>query len=126
MTRSRLPACRRGPRWKLTLGGHAIHLSVGEYLDGTPGEVFIDMHKVGTAFRVFSAAFAIVTSLALQHGVPLAVIVHALRDMHGEPDGDVTGHESVTTAPSIVALIVRVLEAEYMTTTVPATESEAA
>lgn len=125
MTRVRLPACRRGPRWKLTLGGHAVHMTVGEYDDGRPGEVFLDMHKVGTGFRVFSAAFAIVFSLALQHGVPLKVLVHALRDLHGEPDGDATGHETVTTAPSIVALIVRVLEAEYLTTDVEAPAIEA-
>jgi len=111
--RKRLPKRRNGQRWKLHMGGHAIHIATGEYEDGKLGEVFIDMNAEGTALRVMTMAFAIAVSLGLQYGVPLATLVHAFRDLAGEPDGAVSWHDAVRTARSVPHLVMQVLDAEY-------------
>ena len=91
--RRRLPDRRAGYTQKATIGGHKVYLRTGEYADGQLGEVFIDMHKEGAAYRSLMNCFAIAISLGLQHGVPLEeyvgrVRVHALRAErhgHGQP-----------------------------------------
>lgn len=111
--RRRLAKRRSGPRWKLKIGGHVIHIATGEYEDGAPGEVFVDMNGEGTALRVMCNAFAIAVSLGLQYGVSLATFVHAFRELAGEPDGDVLWHDTVKRARSVPHLVMQVLEAEY-------------
>ena len=69
--RRKLPNKRKGYIQKAKIGGHNVYLHTGEYDDGTLGEVFIDMHKEGAAFKALTNAFAIAVSLGLQHGVPL-------------------------------------------------------
>ena len=49
--RRRLPDRRAGYTQKARIGGHKIYLRTGEYEDGTLGEIFLDMHKEGAAFR---------------------------------------------------------------------------
>ena len=98
--RHRLPDRRAGYTQKAMVGGHKVYLRTGEYEDGTLGEIFLDMHKEGAAFRSLMNCFAIAISLGLQYGVPLErvrrrVHVHALRaERHGRgqrphQDGDV-------------------------------------
>src|SRR5439155_10604121 len=67
--RRRLPDRRAGYTQKARVGNHKIYLRTGEYEDGTLGEIFIDMHKEGAAFRSMTNCFAIAISLGLQHGV---------------------------------------------------------
>ena len=86
--RRRLPDRRAGYTQKARIGNHKMYLRTGEYEDGTLGEIFIDMHKEGAAFRSMTNCFAIAVSLGLQHGVPLdeyldAFPVHALRAERG-------------------------------------------
>ena len=69
--RHRLPDRRSGYTQKAVVGGHKVYLRTGEYQDGTLGEIFLDMHKEGAAFRSLMNCFAIAISLGLQHGVPL-------------------------------------------------------
>src|SRR5262249_54063881 len=69
--RRRLPDRRAGYTQKARVGNHKIYLRTGEYQDGTLGEIFLDMHKEGAAFRSMMNCFAIAVSLGLQHGVPL-------------------------------------------------------
>src|SRR5262249_54291734 len=69
--RRRLPDRRAGYTQKARIGNHKIYLRTGEYEDGQLGEIFIDMHKEGAAFRSMTNCFAIAISLGLQHGVPL-------------------------------------------------------
>jgi hypothetical protein len=116
LTRRRLPARRESTRHTLKIGGHTVHITVSFYA-GTnePGEVFVDMQKEGTALRVFAHAFAIVLSIGLQHGVPVATVVHALRGLAGEPCGTVEGHATITEATSIVDLVAQVLVAHVGT-----------
>ena len=70
-----LPTRRGGYTQKAIVGGHKIYLRTGEYEDGTLGEIFLDMHKEGAAFRSLMNCFAIAISLGLQHGVPLEEFV---------------------------------------------------
>src|SRR4029078_10320974 len=75
--RRRLPDRRAGYTQNARIGNHKIYLPTGEYEDGTLGEIFIDMHKEGAAFRSMTNCFAIAVSLGLQHGVPLEEFVDA-------------------------------------------------
>ncbi|HEX4352755.1 MAG TPA: vitamin B12-dependent ribonucleotide reductase, partial [Polyangiales bacterium] len=69
--RHRLPKKRHGFTQEARVGGHKVFLRTGEYADGSIGEIFIDMHKEGAAFRSLMNCFAISVSMGLQHGVPL-------------------------------------------------------
>src|SRR3546814_375342 len=69
--RQRLPHRRKGYTQKATVGGHKVYLRTGEYEDGKLGEIFLDMHKEGAAFRSLMNNFAIAISIGLQYGVPL-------------------------------------------------------
>jgi ribonucleoside-diphosphate reductase alpha chain len=76
-SRRRLPDRRKGYNQKAVVGGHKVYLRTGEYEDGKVGEIFIDMHKEGAAFRSLMNNFAIAISIALQYGVPLEEFVEA-------------------------------------------------
>ena len=69
--RKKLPNRRKGYTQKAVVGGHNIYLRTGEFQDGRIGEIFIDMHKEGAAFRSLMNNFAMAISLGLQYGVPL-------------------------------------------------------
>jgi hypothetical protein len=75
--REKLPDRRKGYTQKAVVGGHKVYLRTGEYDDGRLGEIFIDMHKEGAAFRSLMNNFAIAISLGLQYGVPLEEYVDA-------------------------------------------------
>jgi ribonucleoside-diphosphate reductase alpha chain len=77
MERVNLPNRRKGYTQKAKVGGHKVYLRTGEYEDGRLGEIFIDMHKEGAAFRSLMNNFAIAISIALQYGVPLEEFVDA-------------------------------------------------
>jgi ribonucleoside-diphosphate reductase alpha chain len=78
------------------------------------GEVFIDMHKEGAAYRSMMNCFAISVSLGLQYGVPLKEFVDKFTFTRFEPSGMVDGHPNVKMATSIVDYIFRVLGMEYL------------
>src|SRR5262249_21222327 len=90
--RRRLPDRRAGYTQKARIGGHKVYLRTGEYEDSTLGEIFIDMHKEGAAFRSMTNCFAIAVSLGLQHGVPLEEFVDAFVFTRFEPNGAVQGN----------------------------------
>ena len=87
-----LPAKRHGFTQEGRLAGHKIYLRTGEYEDGTLGEIFIDMHKEGAAFRSLMNCFAIAISKGLQYGVPLEEFVDTFTFQRFEPQGMVEGH----------------------------------
>ena len=113
-TRVRLPKRRRGFTQEARVGGHKIFLRTGEYEDGTLGEIFIDMHKEGAAFRSLMNCFAMAVSIGLQYGVPLETFVEQFTFTRFEPQGPVEGHPNVKFATSIVDYIFRVLGVEYL------------
>jgi ribonucleoside-diphosphate reductase alpha chain len=113
-TRVRMPKKRQGFTQEATVGGHKIFLRTGEYLDGSLGEIFVDMHKEGAAFRSLMNCFAMAVSVGLQYGVPLKTFVEQFTFTRFEPQGTVEGHENIKIATSIVDYIFRVLGVEYL------------
>jgi ribonucleoside-diphosphate reductase alpha chain len=112
--RVRLPKKRSGFTQEARVGGHKIFLRTGEYEDGTLGEIFIDMHKEGAAFRSLMNCFAMSVSVGLQYGVPLQTYVDQFTFTRFEPQGTVEGHPNVKIATSIVDYLFRVLGIEYL------------
>ncbi len=113
-SRKKLPAKRQGFTQEASVGGHKVYLRTGEYQDGTLGELFIDMHKEGAAYRSMMNCFAISVSLGLQYGVPLKEFVDKFTFTRFEPSGMVDGHPNVKLATSVVDYIFRVLGMEYL------------
>ncbi len=109
-----LPDRRRGYTQKARVGNLRVYLRTGEYEDGTLGEIFIDMHKEGAAFRSLMNCFAIAISLGLQHGVPLEEFVDAFVFTRFEPNGLVVGHPSVRMSTSVIDYIFRDLAITYL------------
>jgi ribonucleoside-diphosphate reductase alpha chain len=112
--RRRMPDRRSGYTQKAVVGGHKVYLRTGEYKDGQLGEIFVDMHKEGAAFRSLMNNFAIAVSLGLQHGVPLEEYVEAFTFTRFEPNGPVVGHENIKMATSIIDYIFRELAVSYL------------
>jgi ribonucleoside-diphosphate reductase alpha chain len=109
-----LPARRNGYTQKAIIGGHKLYLRTGEYEDGTLGEIFLDMHKEGAAFRSLMNNFAIAISLGLQHGVPLEEFVEAFVFTRFEPNGPVKLNDRIKMATSIIDYIFRELAITYL------------
>ncbi len=112
--RERLPHRRKGYTQKATVGGHKVYLRTGEYEDGRLGEIFIDMHKEGAAFRSLMNNFAIAVSIGLQYGVPLEEFVEAFTFTRFEPQGIVTGNDAIKMSTSILDYTFRELAISYL------------
>jgi ribonucleoside-diphosphate reductase alpha chain len=112
--RTRLPHRRKGYTQKSNVGGHKVYLRTGEYEDGRLAEIFIDMHKEGSAFRSLMNNFAIAISLGLQYGVPLEEYVEAFTFTRFEPSGIVEGNDTIKMATSILDYIFRELAISYL------------
>jgi len=112
--RAKLPNRRKGYTQKANVGGHKVYLRTGEYEDGRIGEVFVDMHKEGAAFRSLMNNFAIAISLGLQYGVPLEEYVDAFTFTRFEPAGLVQGNDTIKSATSILDYIFRELAVSYL------------
>ena len=109
-----LPQRRKGYTQKAIVGGHKVYLHTGEYEDGRLGEIFIDMHKEGAAFRSLMNNFAIAISVGLQYGVPLEEFVEAFTFTRFEPAGLVIGNDSIKNATSVLDYIFRELGVSYL------------
>ena len=112
--RETLPNRRKGYTQKATVGGHKVYLRTGEYEDGRIGEIFIDMHKEGAAFRSLMNNFAIAVSIGLQYGVPLEEYVEAFTFTRFEPQGIVTGNDAIKMSTSILDYTFRELAISYL------------
>jgi ribonucleoside-diphosphate reductase alpha chain len=111
--RRRLPGKRRSVTQSARVGGNKVHVTTSAFPDGSLGEVFVDLHKIGSFSRGMLHCFAKLFSIAFQYGVPLHVLTKSFRDVEFAPNGDVTGHESITKAKSIVDYVMQVLEISY-------------
>ncbi len=111
--RDKLPNRRKGYTQKAIVGGHKVYLRTGEFDDGRLGEIFIDMHKEGAAFRAMMNNFAIAISLGLQYGVPLEEYVEAFTFTKFDPSGPVVGNDAIKNATSILDYIFRELAVSY-------------
>jgi len=112
--RKSLPNRRKGYTQKAKIAGHSVFLRTGEYEDGGLGEIFLDMHKEGAAFRSILNSFAIAVSLGLQYGVPLDEYIDAFTFTRFEPNGVVQGHDYIKMATSVLDYIFRDLAISYL------------
>lgn len=112
--RKRLPHRRSGYTQKVKIGGQSVYLRTGEYENGQLGEIFIDMHREGAAFRSLTNCFAIAISLGLQHGVPLEEFVDAFTFTKFEPSGMVNGSPHIKMTTSVIDFIFRELAVTYL------------
>ncbi len=112
--RRRLPNRRTGYTQKAKVAGHSVFLHCGEYENGQLGEIFIDMHREGAAFRSLMNCFAIAVSLGLQHGVPLEEFVDAFVFTRFEPSGMVAGNDHIKMTTSVIDYIFRELAITYL------------
>ena len=111
--RHRLPDTRPAVNHKFSIGGHDGYLNVGLYENGQPGEVFITVAKEGSTLSGLMDSFAVVFSIALQHGVPLEVLVSKLAHTSFDPSGW-TGNEELGFAKSIMDYLARWLELHFL------------
>jgi len=111
-----LPTRRHSWRQCCRIGSQTIYLTVGEYDDGSPGEIFIDIAKAGTLLRGTCDALARVISVALQCGTPLQHVLTALRGLDYPPQGSVMNSSNVKEAKSVADWIAMELTATYLKT----------
>ncbi|MDH5414830.1 MAG: hypothetical protein OEW87_11885, partial [Flavobacteriaceae bacterium] len=112
--RRSLPNRRMGYTQKASVGGHKVYLRTGEYNDGSLGEIFIDMHKEGAAYRSLMNCFSIAISLGMQYGVPLEEFVDAFTFTKFEPNGIVIGHDNLKMSTSVIDYVFRDLACKYL------------
>ena len=112
--RRKLPAKRLGYTQKANVGGHKIYLRTGNYADGSLGEISLDMHKEGSAFRSLMNNFAMAISIGLQYGVPLEEYVDAYVDTRFEPAGLVRDHDHIKMTRSLLDFVFRDLAINYL------------
>jgi len=99
---------------KFNIGGHEGYITVGLYPDGEPGELFITMAKEGSTVSGLMDSFALATSIALQHGVPLKLLCEKFAHTRFEPSGW-TSNPDIGFAKSIMDYIFRWLQLRFLT-----------
>jgi ribonucleoside-diphosphate reductase alpha chain len=112
-TRTRLPRKRRSNTFAFRVADCEGYVTVGEYEDGRPGEVFMKVSKQGSTLSGVMDAFSIAVSLGLQHGVPLATFVRKYTNIRFEPAG-ITDDPELRLAASLVDYIFRRLALDYL------------
>lgn len=112
--RKKLPAIRDAITNKFEVAGHEGYLTVGKYPDGEPGELFITMSKEGSTVGGLTDAIGVLSSMALQYGVPVEKIVEKFKNQKFEPYGLARGHPEIHTATSIMDYIANFMEKEFL------------
>jgi len=111
--RERLPRKRNSKTFSFRVADCEGYVTVGEYEDGRPGEVFIKVSKQGSTLAGIMDAFSISISLGLQHGVPLATFVRKFANMKFEPAG-ITDDPELRIATSLIDYIFRRMALDFL------------
>jgi ribonucleoside-diphosphate reductase alpha chain len=111
-TRYPLMSCRAGVVHKAHVAGFEFFIRTGEYEDGRLGEVFVDISKEGSTLSGLVDGVMKATSIALQHGVPLATLADKMVHTRFEPSG-FTGNPDIPVATSVLDYIFRYLSRRY-------------
>jgi ribonucleoside-diphosphate reductase alpha chain len=114
--RERLPRKRTSTTFSFRVADCEGYVTIGEYEDGRPGELFVKVSKQGSTLAGIMDAFSIAVSLGLQHGVPLSTYVRKYANMKFEPSG-MTDDSDLRIATSLVDYIFRRLALDYLSTT---------
>jgi len=110
--RRRLPPTRKGKIHKFHIGGHKGYVIVGEYDDGSLGEIFLNMGKEGGTVSGFADQWGVVISIALQYGIPLSVFINAGKGTRFDPSG-ITDNENIHFSTSVIDYVLKFLETDY-------------
>ncbi len=108
-----LPKVRNSRTYKFQIADLEGYFTVGEYEDGAPGELFVNVSKQGSTLSGLTDSFAISVSNGLQYGVPLKRYIKALRGTSFAPSG-ITDDPDIRTASSIIDYIMRRLALDYL------------
>ena len=111
--RKPLPDLRDSKTHKFSVGGHEGYLTVGMYEDGRPGEIFLNMAKDGSVISGLMNTIALMTSVSLQHGVPLEFFVDKFTHIRFEPSG-FTNNKDIPIAKSIIDYVFRWLGLQFL------------
>jgi ribonucleoside-diphosphate reductase alpha chain len=111
--RREMPRSRSAKTFEFNVAGSKGYVTVGEYEDGTPGEVFMKIAKQGSTLAGIMDALAISLSYGLQYGVPLKSYVHGMTNMTFAPSG-MTDDPEIKTATSLVDYIFKRLAHNYL------------
>jgi ribonucleoside-diphosphate reductase alpha chain len=111
--RRHLPDERRSVTHKFRVGDQEGYVTVGLYEEGLPGEIFVNISKEGSTIRGLMDSVAVLTSVALQYGVPLRNLVEKFRGVHFEPAG-MTSNQQIPMATSLVDYIFRWMELRFL------------
>ncbi len=111
--RHELPRMRNSKTFKFAVAGTRGYVIVGEYDDGSPGELFISSSKMGSTLRGVLDSFGIAVSYGLQYGVPLKSYVRAFANTSFAPSG-ITDDPEIRTASSLIDYIFRRLGKTYL------------
>ncbi len=111
--RQKLPRTRTSRTFSFRVADCHGYVTVGEYEDGRPGEVFMKVAKQGSTLAGIMDAFAISVSHGLQYGVPLEAFVDMFTNMRFEPAG-MTDDPDIRFATSLIDYIFRRLAVEYL------------
>jgi ribonucleoside-diphosphate reductase alpha chain len=111
--RRKLPDERQSLTHKFSIAGHEGYIHVGLYETGEPGEIFVKMAKEGSTISGLMDSFATAISLALQHGVPLRLIVDKFSRTRFEPYG-FTENPEIPRASSIMDYLFRWLGVKFV------------
>jgi ribonucleoside-diphosphate reductase alpha chain len=113
--RERLPKHRIGYTYEIMIDGTKVFLRTGLYDDGKLGEIFVDVAKFGSELRSLIHCWAVLFSIALQHGTPLEQLVHTFEGVKFAPCGTVScAVKEITSCSSIPDCIVRILAVECL------------
>jgi len=113
LNRRRLSDERASVTHKFSIGGHEGYVTVGLYDDGTPGEIFVRMAKEGSTVSGLMDSFATMTSIALQYGVPLRILIDKFSHSRFEPSGW-TQNPEIPIAKSITDYLFRWLSLKFL------------
>lgn len=116
--RRKLPETRQSLTHKFSIADHEGYVTVGLYENGMPGEIFVRMAKEGSTISGLMDSFATAISLALQHGVPLKLLVDKFSHTRFEPSGW-TGNPDISRASSIMDYLFRWLGGKFLPTRPP-------
>lgn len=108
-----LPPERASITHKFSIAGHEGYVTVGQFEDGSPGELFIRMSKAGSVIGGLMDSLALAVSMALQYGVPLDVLVNKYSHTRFEPSG-FTSNPKIPMATSLTDYIFRWLASKYL------------
>jgi ribonucleoside-diphosphate reductase alpha chain len=111
--REKLPRTRVSKTFEFRVADCKGFVTVGEYEDGRPGEIFVRVSKQGSTLAGIMDAFAISLSHGLQYGVPLRAFVEAFTGMRFEPAG-MTDDPDIRIASSLMDYLFRKLAIEYL------------